>query len=142
MTFHFTIIPLWIENTVMLSCIFILSGGIIYGIKKHNSKIIFICIAWFLLSIYFFNSHFWGFSSISISSEGVKLNYGILSIEKNKILSPPISCSITHKVSKIPFRETYYLVINNYHSMGLTSKKLDSLKKICNILNSYESSLQ
>ncbi len=138
----FVFVPLWFQNLIMVFSLALVLAFFVYSIKKQKPRFCWISLIWLFLIFAFFNSRFWGFSSITIYPERVKLNYGILSIKKNKTLSYPVSCSITKEISKIPFKETFYLVIDTSKSMGVTSSKLKQLKQICSLIKSYQSNLQ
>ncbi len=138
----FVFVPLWFQNLIMLSSLTLVFLFFLYSVKKQKSRLCWISIFWLLLIFAFFNSRFWGFSRISISPQNIQLDYGILSIKKNKTLSYPVTCHITKTISSIPFKETFYLVINSSRSMGVSTSKVKQLKHICAIITAYQSNLQ
>ncbi len=142
MSIEFEIIPLWIQNLFMLCIIAIDILFFVYSIHKNNKKIFLLSISWLFIIVIFFNSPFWRFSKISISHDKVKLNYGILCLLKNKEIKKPITCTIESSTSLFPFKKTFFLNINGYKSMSVTSRNKARLDSICNYLVHFKSNGQ
>ncbi len=79
----FIIKSLYIQNTIMLVFLGVVVALLIHSLLKKRLKHTVVFLIWLFLVIWFFNSPFFGFSAVSVSPEGIKLNYGLLSFRND-----------------------------------------------------------
>jgi len=86
---------------------------------------------WVLLVLWFFNSPFFGFSVVSVSPEGIKLNYGILSI-RNDLLPIDSKWEVRIYLSGIrKNKKLFFISVGERQSMKVKDlKDLQLLEKI------------
>ncbi len=66
----------------------LLSMGVLLSILllsfwKKRQKSVIAALIWIGIMFWFFNSPFFGFSAVSVSREGIRLNYGMLSLRND-----------------------------------------------------------
>jgi hypothetical protein len=118
----FVIKSLPVQNTIMLLSLgivlFFLTRSLIKGKLKH----IMVFLAWTGIVIWFFNSPFFGFSEVTVSRRGIKVNYGILSL-RNKTLPLDTQWKIeTSPSGLLKTSKLYYLQIGKHRSMKVKGK--------------------
>jgi hypothetical protein len=119
----FVIKSLFLQNTIMLCSLgivlFFLTRSLIKGKIKH----IVVFLAWTGVVIWFFNSPFFGFSEVTVSRKGIKVNYGILSFQ-NKTLPLDTQWKIEASPSGLlKISKVYFLQIGEHQSMKVKGKK-------------------
>ena len=113
----FIIKSIYIQNTIMLWFLGLAISFLLYSILKKRRKHIVVSSIWVLLVLWFFNSPFFGFSAVSVSPEGIKLNYGILSI-RNEFLPIDSKWEVNTYLSGIrKNKKLYYIAIGGHQSM-------------------------
>ena len=55
---------------------------------------------WVLIVFWFFNSHFFGFSTVCVSTEGIRLNYRILSFRNTVLYTSDLALRNTFFIPK------------------------------------------
>jgi len=81
----FVIKSLLVQNGIML-----LSVGIVFfflgrAFLKKNAKHVVVFLVWLGIVVWFFNSPFFGFSTVTVSGKGIEVNYGILSFRNTTL---------------------------------------------------------
>ena len=79
----FVIRSLYIQNTIMLFVLGVVVFFLVYSLVKRKPKHLIASFVWIIIVVWFFNSPFFGFSAVSVSHEGIGLNYGILSLRND-----------------------------------------------------------
>jgi hypothetical protein len=79
----FIIKSLFIQNAIMLISLAVVLSLLIHAIIKKRRKHSAVFTIWLLLALWFFNSTIFGFSAVSVSQEGIGLNYGVLSLRND-----------------------------------------------------------
>ena len=111
---------------------------IFYSLKKNKPRHLAASIIWLAIALWFFNSPFFGFSTVAVSPEGIEINYGILSIKNDhlaitspwKIVTAPTGF---HKMKKV-----HFIRIGTHESMKVRGiKDLDLLKSIGAAIDEY-----
>jgi hypothetical protein len=121
----FVIKSLWVQNSIMLLSLGLLLLFLFYSIMKKKQRHMIAAIVWLGIVVWFFNSPFFGFSTVSVSPKGIKLNYGILSF-KNDLLPISSHWEIVSKPSGIrKLKEVHFIRIANHESMKV--RGLDDL---------------
>ena len=127
----FIIKSIYIQNTIMLCFLGLAISFLLYSILKKRKKHIVVFSIWVFLVLWFFNSSFFGFSAVSVSLKGIKLNYGILSI-RNDLLPIDSKWGINTYLSGIrKNKKLYYISIGEHQSMKVKGlKDFQLLEKI------------
>jgi hypothetical protein len=119
----FVIKSLLLQNAIMLVSLgivlFFLTRSVIKGKFKH--MVVF--LVWTGIVIWFFNSPFFGFSEVTVSREGIKVNYGVLSF-RNKTLPLDTQWKIeTSPSGLLKISKLYFIQIDEHRSMKVKGKK-------------------
>jgi hypothetical protein len=127
----FIIKSLYVQNAIMLAFLGITVSFLIYSIIKRKPKHIAAFTIWVFLVLWFFNSPFFGFSAVTVGSQGIKLDYGILSI-RNDVLPLDSEWKIETYMSGIRRnKRLYFISIADRQSMKVRgAKDLRLLEKI------------
>jgi len=97
---------------------------------RKKLKHVFVFSIWVLIVLWFFNSPFFGFSTVCVSTEGIRLNYGALS-SRNTVLPLDSSWKIEIYLSGIrKMKKLYFIRIADHQSMKVRVGKLSLLKEI------------
>jgi len=127
----FVIKSLWVQNGIMLLALGLVVFFLLYSLSKKKPKHLLASIVWLAIVLWFFNSPFFGFSTVAVNPEGITVNYGILSL-KNEHL--PITSPwkiITTPSGFRKLRKVHRIKIGNHESMKVKSTgDLDLLKDI------------
>ncbi len=67
----------------MLLSMGVLLSILLLSLKKKRQKSVIASLIWIGIMFWFFNSPFFGFSAVSVSREGIRLNYGMLSLRND-----------------------------------------------------------
>lgn len=127
----FIIKSLAVQNSIMLIALGVVLFFIFYSFSKKKSKYLLASLIWLVIVLWFFNSPFFGFSTVSVSREGIDVNYGILSLKNDRlpIMSPWKIETIASGLRKM--KKVYLIRIGNRESMKVRrGKGLDLLKDI------------
>jgi len=127
----FIIKSLYIQNSIMLTFLCVVVSFLVHSILKKKPKHIVVFSIWLLLVLWFFNSPFFGFSAVSVSPTGIKLNYGILSF-RNDLLSIDSEWKVeTYMAGIRKNKRLHFISIGGRQSMNVRGvKKLHLLEKI------------
>ena len=127
----FIIKSLIAQNAIMLIFLGIVASLMGYALLKKKPKHIVAFSIWLILVVWFFNSPFFGFSAVTVSPEGIKLNYGIVSF-RNDMLHLDVEWKVETYMSGIRKAERlYFISIGDRHSMKVKGqKKLQLLQSI------------
>jgi len=119
----FAIKSLFVQNAIMLSFLGIVVCLLIRSLFKKRLKHIIVFSIWLLLVIWFFNSPFFGFSTVTVSPKGIKLNYGILSFG-NDVLPINSQWKVETVMSGIRRnKRLYFITIGGRQSMNVKGRK-------------------
>jgi hypothetical protein len=113
----FMIKSLFVQNAIMLMAFGLASSLLFYSIQKKRPKHIMVFSAWVLLVFWFFNSPLFGFSVVTVSERGIKIQYGILSIRDGHL---PLDSQWRVESTLSGIRKNkrlYQLAIENHRSM-------------------------
>ena len=134
----FVIKSLVIQNSIMVVALGIVLFFILYSLIVKKSKYLLASLIWLGIVLWFFNSPFFGFSTVSVSREGIEVNYGILSL-KNGLL--PITSP--WKIETVPsgirrMKKVSFMRIGDRESMKVRrGKGLNLLKDIGAVIDEY-----
>jgi hypothetical protein len=118
----FVIKSLLLQDTIMLCSLGIVLFFLVRSFIKRKSKHIVVFLAWTGIVIWFFNSSFFGFSAVTVSREGIKVNYGILSF-RNKTLPLDTQWKIeTSPSGLLKISKLYFIQIDEHRSMRVKGK--------------------
>ena len=112
-----------VQNGVMLLSLgFVLFLVVRAIVKKKSNQALIFCM-WVVIVLWFFNSPFFGFSAVTVSPHGIRLDYGVLSI-RNTVVPLDASCKIVSTMSGIKkLRRLYFLEVDGHQSMKVRGKK-------------------
>ena len=127
----FTIKSIYVQNTIMLCFLGLAISFLLYSLFKKRKKHIVVFSIWVLLVVWFFNSPLFGFSAVSVSTEGIKLNYGILSF-RNDLLPIDSKWKVrTYRAGIRKNKKLYFFSVGERQSMKVKGlKDLHLLEKI------------
>ncbi len=90
---------------------------LVYSLVKRKPKHLIASLVWMIIVVWFFNSPFFGFSAVSVSSEGIRLNYGVLSL-RNDLLPIDSQWKVeTHLSGLRKMKKLYLIRIADHESM-------------------------
>ena len=113
----FIIKSLFIQNMIMLACLGLVVSLFVLSVVKKRPKHTVVFLIWVFLVVWFFNSPFFGFSSVSVSPEGIRINYGILSF-RNDLLPLSSEWKIETTLSGLRrHKRLYFILIAGRESM-------------------------
>ena len=105
----FIIKSLYIQNAIMLFVLGMVVFFLVYSLAKRKPKHLIASLVWIIIAVWFFNSPFFGFSAVSVSPEGIRLNYGILSL-RNDLLPIDSPWKIETHLSGLRKMKKLYLI--------------------------------
>ncbi|MBW1788249.1 MAG: hypothetical protein JRK53_16765 [Deltaproteobacteria bacterium] len=124
----FTIKSLLVQNTIMLILMAAAALFFFRALWKKNLKQVVLFLAWIFAIVWFFNSPLFGFSEVSISPMGIRLNYGLMSF-RNATVSFQTPWEIQSYMSGIRrTKRLYYLQIGDHKSMKV--RGLDGVSRL------------
>jgi hypothetical protein len=131
----FIIKSLYVQNTIMLFSLGVVVLLLLHSLIKKKLKHTLAFSVWVVIIIWFFNSSFFGFSAVSVSPEGVYVNYGILST-RNAVLTLDSNWKIETYFGGIRrMKKLYFLRIADRESMKVrTGKGIMLLQEIGNAI--------
>ncbi|EFK09688.1 conserved domain protein [delta proteobacterium NaphS2] len=111
---------------------------ICYSLMKRKPRHLVASLIWLAIALWFFNSPFFGFSTVAVSPEGIEINYGILSIRNDHL---PITAPwkvVTAPTGFRKMKKVHLIRIGNHESMKVRGvKDLDLLKSIGAAIDEY-----
>jgi hypothetical protein len=125
----FIIRSLFIQNAIMLVSLGVVFSLLIHAITKKRRKHSAVFTIWLILVLWFFNSTIFGFSAVSVSQAGIRLNYGILSL-RNDLLPIDSEWKIETYLSGIrKNKRLYFITIGGRQSMKVKGEDKRRLLK-------------
>jgi hypothetical protein len=119
----FYIKSLYIQNTIMLFFMGVVVSLLVHSVFRKKLKRVIVFCLWVILVVWFFNSPFFGFSAVSVSPAGIKLNYGVLSF-RNDMLALESEWKIESYMAGIRRnRRLYFISIGGRESMRVRGVK-------------------
>ena len=79
----FIIKSLLVQNTIMLISLGLVTAFLAAGIVKKRPKQIGVALLWVGIVVWFFNSAYFGFSAVTVGPQGIRVDYGILSLQND-----------------------------------------------------------
>jgi len=134
----FVIKSLVVQNSIMLIALGMVLSFLFYSLFKQKAKFLLAALIWLGIVLWFFNSHFFGFSTVSVNPEGIDVNYGILSLKNDRL---PIRSP--WKIETIPLglrkmKKVYLIRIGDRESMKVRrGEGLELLKGIGATIDQY-----
>jgi hypothetical protein len=105
----FSIKNIWVQNAVMAGALALVLALLVRGIAKRNARHIIVFAIWAVVVVLFFNSSFFGFSTLAVGPEGIAVNYGFLSL-KNTVLPLDSPWRIETRMGGIRKNERLYWI--------------------------------
>ena len=107
-----------VQNLIMGLAILIIAGLLFRFITQRKFRHATAVGIWALITLWFFNSSLWGFSAVTVSPQGLKLDYGFLSFAKNTTLPPDTTWKIHVFMGGIRrMQRLYYFQLAGHQSM-------------------------
>ena len=107
-----------VQNIIMWLAMVIIAGLLLRFLGQHKFRHAAAVVVWALITLWFFNSPLWGFSAVTVSRQGLKLDYGFLSIAKNTTLPPDTVWKIHVYMGGIRrMQKLYYLQLAAHKSL-------------------------
>ena len=126
----FIIKSIYVQNTIMLFSLGVVLFFLFRALWRKKIKHAAVFSIWVLIVFWFFNSPFFGFSTVCVNTEGIRLNYGVLS-SRNTVLPVDSSWKIETYLSGIrKMKKLYFIRIADHQSMKVRGGKLSLLKEI------------
>ena len=113
----FVIKSLWVQNSIMLLALGLVLFFLFYSFIKQKPKHLLASAIWLAIGLWFFNSTFFGFSTVAVNPEGIEVNYGILSWRNDSL---PIMSHweiVTTRSGIRRLKKVYLIKIGNHKSM-------------------------
>jgi len=116
----FIIKSLIIQNSIMLISFGIVMAFLAAALYRKRPRHAAASLVWSALVLWFFNSAYFGFSAVSVGAEGIRLNYGILSLRNDlvPIDSPWKIDSVFPDIRKV--KKVYLIRIGGHNSMRVS----------------------
>lgn len=113
----FVIKSLAAQNSIMLAALSVVILIVLRAILKRRPKHLLAALIWTGIVIWFFNSPYFGFSEVSVSRKGIRLNYGVLSF-RNDLLPTRSPWNIETVYPDIrKMKKVYFIRIGDRNSM-------------------------
>lgn len=107
-----------VQNTIMGIAVAIIALLLIRFIMDRKHKQVILVASWGLFTLWFFNAPFWGFSAVTVSQQGLKIDYGFLSVYKNTTLPPDTAWKIHAYMGGIRrIKKLYYFQLAAHKSL-------------------------
>jgi len=126
----FIIKSLFVQNSIMLMALGAVIFFLVFALMKKKPKNLIASFVWIIIVVWFFNSPFFGFSAVSVGTDGIRLNYGILSL-RNDLLPIDSPWKVEAHSSGIRKMKKLYLIrIADRESMKVRRNEDLVLEKI------------
>lgn len=113
----FIIKSLLVQNSIMLLSLGAVIFFVVLALLKKRPKHLIAALVWVGIVLWFFNSSYFGFSAISVSPEGIALNYGVLSL-RNDLLPIDTPWGVETGFSDIrKMKKVYFIHVGDHKSM-------------------------
>ncbi len=112
---------------------------ILYSLVKKKPKHLMASVIWLAIVLWFFNSPFFGFSTVAVNPEGINIDYGIISFRNDHL---PITTPwkiVTAPTGFRKLKKVHFIKIGNHESMKVRGlRDLDLLKSIGTAIDEYK----
>ncbi|MBW1780902.1 MAG: hypothetical protein JRL30_09210 [Deltaproteobacteria bacterium] len=113
----FIIKSLLVQNSIMLVSLGAVVFFLVVALLKKRPRHLIAALVWVAIVLWFFNSAYFGFSTVSVSPQGICPNYGILSL-RNNLLPVDSPWKIETTFSDIrKMKKVYFIKIGDHSSM-------------------------
>jgi len=128
----FFIRSVMVQNVIMGIIAAIVVGLLIRFISRRQFKYVVVVGVWGLIALWFFNGPFWGFSAVTVSSGGLKVQYGFLSVFKNSTLPVNSQWKIHKYLGGIRrLKKLYFFRLPGHQSLKVRGRdKIEILKAL------------
>lgn len=119
----FVIKSLFVQNSIMV----VVLGAVIFffafALFKKKPKHVAASLVWLIIVVWFFNSPFFGFSAVTVSPQGIRVDYGILSM-RNTTLPLDSPWKVETRLSGLrKMKRLYLLRIADRESMKVSGSE-------------------
>jgi len=113
----YVIKSLFVQNSIMLISLGAVIVFLAFSLVKKKPKHLMAALIWAGIVLWFFNSTYFGFSAVTVGPEGIRVNYGILSL-RNDLLPIDSAWTIETAFSDIrKMKKVYFIRIGDHDSM-------------------------
>ncbi len=128
----FFIRSVMVQNVIMGMIAAIVVGLLIRFISRRQFKYVVVVGVWGLIALWFFNGPFWGFSAVTVSSGGLKVQYGFLSVFRNSTLPVNSQWKIHKYLGGIRrLKKLYFFRLPGHKSLKVRGRdKIEILKAL------------
>jgi type IV secretory pathway VirB3-like protein len=128
----FFIRSVMVQNIIMGIIVAVVVAVFVRCIRKREPKYTIAVVIWAGMAVWFFNGPFWGFSAVTVSGQGLEVEYGFLSVFLNTTLPVDTHWKIRKYLGGIrKLKNLYYLQLANHRSLKVRGPdKLEVLKAL------------
>jgi hypothetical protein len=128
----FFIRSVMVQNVIMGIIAAIIIAVLVRSIRQRQSKYIVAVVIWAAIALWFFNGPFWGFSAVTVSPQGLEIQYGFLSVFLNTTLPVDTKWRIMKYLGGIrKLKNLYYFQLAHHKSLKIRgAEKLEVLKAL------------
>jgi hypothetical protein len=121
-----------VQNVIMAIIVAIIAGVLIRCLWKLQGKNTIAVLIWAMIALWFFNGPLWGFSAVTVSPQGLQIQYGFLSVFKNTTLPVDTHWKICRYLGGIrKLKNLYYFQLMNHKSLKVRgADKLEMLQAL------------
>lgn len=119
----FIIKSLFVQNSIMLFSLGAVMFFLIFALVKRKPKHVAAALIWLIIVIWFFNSPFFGFSTVAVSPAGIRLNYGVLSFKNDLLPTHSLWKIETHFSDIKKMKKVYLIRIADHESMKVKGER-------------------
>ena len=121
-----------VQNVIMAIIVAIIAGVLIRCLWKLQGKNTIAVFIWAMIALWFFNGPLWGFSAVTVSPQGLQIQYGFLSVFKNTTLPLDTHWKICRYLGGIrKLKNLYYFQLMNHKSLKVRgADKLEMLQAL------------
>jgi len=114
----FYIRSIMVQNIIMGIVVAIIVTLLIRSMWKRKWSHSILVVIWGLAALWFFNGPLWGFSAVTVSTKGLEVHYGFLSVFKNTTLPVHTEWKIQKYLGGIRKLNTlYFFQLSNHKSL-------------------------
>jgi hypothetical protein len=128
----FFIRSVMVQNVIMAIITAIIVGLLIRFVRRKHVNYAVAVGLWGLVALWFFNGPFWGFSAVTVGPEGLRVQYGFLSVFRNGTLPVDSPWKIRQYRGGIrKLKNLYFFQLPNHQSLKVRGQdKLEILKAL------------
>jgi hypothetical protein len=128
----FFIRSVMVQNVIMGIIGAIILVVLLRSMWKHQIKYLIVVAMWGLITLWFFNGPFWGFSAVTVSPEGLKVHYGFLSVYRNTTLPVDTHWKIRKYLGGIrKLKNLYFFQLADHQSLKVRGQdKIEVLQAL------------